>query len=63
LESEWVQGQCDAIAALIERARTIKLSANAARRGLAKIDETYEELRRDALEALDELRRRAEGSS
>jgi hypothetical protein len=56
IDAKWLIEQCDGIAKLIEQAREIKNGANAARRGLDKVDSGYEELRTEALLILDEIK-------
>jgi hypothetical protein len=56
IDAKWLIEQCDGIAKLVEQAREIKNGANAARRGLDKVDSAYEELRTEALVILDEIR-------
>ena len=59
LDSGWLIDQCDHVSEVIEKAREIKQGASAVRRGLAKIEGAYEDLRRDALGALDSIRSKA----
>ena len=56
IDAKWLIEQCDAIAKLIERAREINNGANAARRGLDKVDASYKELRTEALVILDAIK-------
>jgi hypothetical protein len=56
VEAAWLVEQCNQLSNLIERARDIKHGANAARRGLDKIDSTYDEMRDAALVILDEIK-------
>jgi hypothetical protein len=56
IDAKWLIEQCDGIAKLIEQAREIRTGANAARRGLDKVDAAYEALRSQALLILDEIK-------
>lgn len=58
IDAKWLISQCDAIAKLIEQAREIKNGANAARRGLERVDASYEELRTDASSSSTRSRQR-----
>jgi hypothetical protein len=56
IDARWLVSQCDKLTKVIEEASKIKRGTSAARRGLAAIDDAYDELRRDALELLDTVK-------
>ena len=59
LDARWLVEQCDRVAAIIEQAREIKNGANAARRGLDRVDASYAQLRAEALAVLEEIKNTA----
>lgn len=56
VDAKWIAGQCDKLTQLVEEASKIKRGTAAARRGLATVDDAYDELRRQALELLDAVK-------
>jgi hypothetical protein len=56
VDAKWLVAQCDKLTQLIEEASKIKRGTAAARRGLATVDEGYEDLRRQAFELLNEIK-------
>ena len=59
IDAQWLDERCRQLAELIEAARDVKHGANAARRGLERVDSAYDELREQALAVLDEIRAKA----
>lgn len=55
IDSRWLSEQCEQLGKIIEAGREIKNGANAARRGLDRIDAGYEQLRSEALVVLDDI--------
>jgi len=55
-DSPWLSERCEEIGRIIEAGREIRNGANAARRGLDRIDAGYEQLRSEALAVLDEIK-------
>jgi hypothetical protein len=58
LDGAWLTEQCDRLAGVIDAASAIKNGANAARRGLDKVDASYGQLRSEALAVLEEIKER-----
>ena len=56
VDAKWLVAQCEKLTQLIEEASKIKRGTAAARRGLATVDEGYDDLRRQALELLDAIK-------
>ncbi len=60
LEKAWVRSECNRLCEIIEEASAILGNVSAVERGAADIRARYTQMRGDALELLDEIRRRAE---
>lgn len=62
VDAKWLLEQCRRLSALIESGRDIRNGANAARRGLDKVDASYAQLRSEALAVIDEITKNLDGS-
>lgn len=58
LDAKWLAAQCERLSKVIEQAAAIKQGSAAARRGLEKVDSSYEEFREQALLLLEEIKGR-----
>jgi hypothetical protein len=56
IDTHWLSEQCERLSKIVEAGREIKNGANAARRGLDRIDAGYDQLRSEALAVLDEIK-------
>lgn len=60
LDPEWLEAQCDSLCEVIEDASAMLRSVSAIERGADDIRHRYQEMRRRALELIDETRKRVE---
>ena len=56
IDAKWLLAQCDQLTQLIEKAAEIKRGSAAARRGLDKVDGAYDDLRKQAITLLEQIR-------
>ena len=59
----WLDEQCGQLGTIIDKAKDIKLGANAAKRGLERVDKAYGELRTQAMAVLGSIKDRLAGSA
>jgi len=62
VDAAWLLGRCQELSKLIENGREIRNGANAARRGLDKVDAAYAQLRSEALAVIDEIESKLDSS-
>ena len=60
LDPVWLQSQCNRLCEVVEEASSILRSVSTVERGAGEIRERYTQMRKQALELIDEMRERAE---